>query len=84
MPRRVCPSPAAPLPRSRILGGIRCVTFVQAKGIHFSVVSSVRLRRCTVGGMTVDRVGVDGEATIMICLPSSLVTRWGGFVSTFN
>ena len=54
MPRRVCPSPAAPLPRSRILGGIRCVTFVQAKGIHFSVVSSVRLRRCTVGGMTTD------------------------------
>ena len=33
---------------------------------------------------TVDRVGVDGEATIMICLPSSLVTSWGGFVSTFN
>ena len=39
---------------------------------------------CRCGGMTVDRVGVDGEATIMICLPSSLVTSWGGFVSIFN
>ena len=26
----------------------------------------------------IDRVGVDGEATIMICLPISLVTSWGG------
>ena len=30
--------------------------------------------------MTVDRAGVDGEATIMICLPGSLVISWSGFV----
>ena len=36
------------------------------------------------GRNLVDRLGVDGEATIMICLPGSLVTSWGGFVSTFN